>query len=225
MSTPASTASAITDEQIRAAFLANGFTIKEGHDDLKPYVYAAARAVLALAAPTTQPKPPSKWIDDPHDIEQGQMLNPEWLAFYGKTAQQVHAEQQTPQTFAPTAQPAGEVFESLRDMANAVYERAAVEPSQPGADPNTESCIYAGRADMPHESYEIARIGFLKGAEWAASRTPAPAAPEDAKDAARYRWLNDQGCIFYGDDGVRHQVCEWAMNEAIDAAIASSTNK
>ena len=40
----------ISDEQIRAVFLANGFTIKDGLSDLKPYVYAAARALLSVAA-------------------------------------------------------------------------------------------------------------------------------------------------------------------------------
>ena len=44
----------VTDEQIKEAFLANGFTIKDGHSDLKPYVYVAARAILALR-PATQP--------------------------------------------------------------------------------------------------------------------------------------------------------------------------
>lgn len=34
------------DNLIRRVFLANGFTIKEGQDDLKPYVYAAARALV-----------------------------------------------------------------------------------------------------------------------------------------------------------------------------------
>ena len=38
----------VTDSMIREVFLANGFTIKDGHSDLKPYVYAAARALLAL---------------------------------------------------------------------------------------------------------------------------------------------------------------------------------
>lgn len=33
---------------IRDVFLRNGFTIKEGHSDLKPYVYAAAEELLAL---------------------------------------------------------------------------------------------------------------------------------------------------------------------------------
>lgn len=40
----------VTDSMIREAFLTNGFTIKDGHSDLKPYVYAAARALLALQA-------------------------------------------------------------------------------------------------------------------------------------------------------------------------------
>ena len=40
----------LTDDQIRDVFLANGFTIKDGQTDLKPYVYAAARALLALQA-------------------------------------------------------------------------------------------------------------------------------------------------------------------------------
>ena len=38
----------VTDDQIRAVFLANGFTVKEGQTDLKPYVFEAARALLAL---------------------------------------------------------------------------------------------------------------------------------------------------------------------------------
>ena len=41
----------LTDTQIREVFLENGFTIKEGQTDLKPYVYSAARALLAIAAP------------------------------------------------------------------------------------------------------------------------------------------------------------------------------
>ena len=41
-------AATLSDEQIKAVFLANGFTIKPGCDDLKPYVYAAARALLAV---------------------------------------------------------------------------------------------------------------------------------------------------------------------------------
>lgn len=39
----------LTDHAIREIMLANGFTIKEGLDDLKPYVYQAVRAVLKAA--------------------------------------------------------------------------------------------------------------------------------------------------------------------------------
>lgn len=54
MSVPAAPALvSLTDDQIREVFLANGFTVKEGQTDLKPYVFAAARALLAktLVAP------------------------------------------------------------------------------------------------------------------------------------------------------------------------------
>lgn len=34
-------------EQIKQIFLDNGFTVKDGLDDLKPYVYAAAEALIA----------------------------------------------------------------------------------------------------------------------------------------------------------------------------------
>lgn len=40
----------ISHDDIKREFLAAGFTIKPGHDDLKPYVYEAARRLLALAA-------------------------------------------------------------------------------------------------------------------------------------------------------------------------------
>lgn len=39
----------ISREQIKQVFLAHGFTIKPGHDDLKEYVYAAAEALIAQA--------------------------------------------------------------------------------------------------------------------------------------------------------------------------------
>ena len=47
---------ALTDAQIREIFLAHGFTIKPGCDDLKPYVYGAARALLAAATSAAAPK-------------------------------------------------------------------------------------------------------------------------------------------------------------------------
>lgn len=41
-------------DAIREVFMRNGFTIKEGRADLKPYVYAAAEELLRLAAPVQQ---------------------------------------------------------------------------------------------------------------------------------------------------------------------------
>lgn len=37
--------------KIREVLLSHGYTIKEGHDDLKPYVYDAAEALLAAFEP------------------------------------------------------------------------------------------------------------------------------------------------------------------------------
>ena len=35
----------LSDEEIREIFISNGFTIKDGHSDLKSYVFNAARAI------------------------------------------------------------------------------------------------------------------------------------------------------------------------------------
>ena len=42
---PAPARKPLSDEEIRTIMLGNGFTIKEGCKDLKPYVYAAIRAI------------------------------------------------------------------------------------------------------------------------------------------------------------------------------------
>lgn len=39
----------LAKDQIRKILLENGFTIKDGQTDLKPYVYQAAAALLAAA--------------------------------------------------------------------------------------------------------------------------------------------------------------------------------
>lgn len=36
----------MTNDQIRDVLLANGFTVKPGEADLKPYVFAAAKALI-----------------------------------------------------------------------------------------------------------------------------------------------------------------------------------
>lgn len=40
----------VSDDDIRRVFLANGFTIKDGQTDLKPYVFDAAYALLGITA-------------------------------------------------------------------------------------------------------------------------------------------------------------------------------
>ena len=52
---PAPAVQAVPDDVIREVFMAHGFMIKEGQTDLKPYVYAAARALLARATAHPQP--------------------------------------------------------------------------------------------------------------------------------------------------------------------------
>lgn len=58
------TQAGVTDSMIREAFLANGFTIKDGHSDLKPYVYAAARAILALSPERVPMTEDQVWHND-----------------------------------------------------------------------------------------------------------------------------------------------------------------
>lgn len=47
-----------TRDKIREVFVAHGFTVKDGHADLKEYVYEAAYALLALVAESTTHAPP-----------------------------------------------------------------------------------------------------------------------------------------------------------------------
>lgn len=55
----AAPAGELSDEQIKAILLGVGYTIKPGLDDLKPYVYAGARALLTAA-----PQPPAQPAGD-----------------------------------------------------------------------------------------------------------------------------------------------------------------
>jgi hypothetical protein len=45
----------VSKDDIREIFMRNGFTIKEGQDDLKPYVFAAAYDLLIFAHGETKP--------------------------------------------------------------------------------------------------------------------------------------------------------------------------
>lgn len=44
----------LSKDRIREVFLSHGFTVKEGQTDLKPYVYDAANALIALVQPATE---------------------------------------------------------------------------------------------------------------------------------------------------------------------------
>ena len=57
----AQSATAVERETIRAVFLRNGFTVKEGQTDLKPYVYAAAEELLSIARAAWQ-RTQSVWV-------------------------------------------------------------------------------------------------------------------------------------------------------------------
>jgi len=48
--TPPSAAPLLTRDEVRAIYMAHGFTIKEGHNDLKPYVYEAAETLMRETA-------------------------------------------------------------------------------------------------------------------------------------------------------------------------------
>ena len=73
-SKPACQINETLDARIREIFLANGFTIKEGQTDLKPYVYQAAHALLwatgVLSLPSAVAQSAS-YVDivfaEPHD--------------------------------------------------------------------------------------------------------------------------------------------------------------
>lgn len=56
---PAQAAQPVARDVIRDVFLRNGFTIKDGCSDLKPYVYAAANALLEVAAAQPARRGPS----------------------------------------------------------------------------------------------------------------------------------------------------------------------
>lgn len=76
------------------------------------------RRLMAEAAPAPASEAVAKWIDDPHDIEQGMMLNPAWLKLHGLTAQEAVA---TPTPGDSAAAPVQQAGADDSDMVNAAY--------------------------------------------------------------------------------------------------------
>lgn len=88
------------------------------HENSDPVSVDAAELLQKLATlpPVSKAEPvapvvkgPAQWIDDPHDIEQGQMLNPEWLKLHGTPQQRAfHGASTTTPPQQPEASGAGE---------------------------------------------------------------------------------------------------------------------
>lgn len=102
----------------------------------KDLVRAFARALLAAR--------PEQWIDDPHDIEQGKMLNPAWLAANGLSSARKYA--------AAEAQPAGQPVAALASELAAIGaadQQAwdSVQPAvqQPGRIRDVYDKLHAGK--------------------------------------------------------------------------------
>ena len=58
----------LSRDAIREVFMRNGFTVKEGQADLKPYVYAAAEELLRLFAPVQQVSVPDGKVCVPVEV-------------------------------------------------------------------------------------------------------------------------------------------------------------
>lgn len=150
----------VTDAQLRD--LAEGFKtqyqhasgIYAGFDNLgygkAVLATLAARLAVTRAGPAGVEAVPEKWIFDPHDIEQGMMLNPEWLKLYGLTAQQAHQQQQTPAaTAVAPAVPAG-----LSDALSVDCPHCWQKAGEPCIWPETRE----SNRDAPHEARKAAAL-------------------------------------------------------------------
>lgn len=79
-----------------------------GNEIAKARTLMAARALRAATQAAVPAIP--KWIDDPHDIEQGQMLNPEWVKLQETTKPEDHSEQVLDMVAAPVVLPEPDLY-------------------------------------------------------------------------------------------------------------------
>lgn len=107
----------------------------------KDLVHAFARALLAAR--------PEQWIDDPHDIEQGKMLNPAWLAANGLLSARKYA--------AAEAQPA------VQPIAALASELAAIGAADLQAWDSVQPAVQ--QPSHIHDVYDKLHAGKL-GAHW-----------------------------------------------------------
>lgn len=123
--------SAIAARERRLTVAETGTALIRAMDDLglnkslrADIVATYARHIAALASRNEAPAASAvpKWIDDPHDIEQGQMLNPAWLKLHGMTLREASAPVQST---APNAEllRGWKRYEKLRKLTPAAFNR------------------------------------------------------------------------------------------------------
>lgn len=78
-------------------------------------VLDCTRATPAPVSAGEQEPAPDKWIFDPHDIEQGMMLNPAWLKLHGLSASQAVAEAPEVPPVQAQAAPSDADLEAMRE--------------------------------------------------------------------------------------------------------------
>ena len=170
---------ALTRDQIRTIFMQHGFTVKEGHADLKPYVYDAADALIRAALAQQAPAAHVAW---------------EYQNQFGKK----FLSDTDPNKWHPHDQ---EGFENFRPLVYAAPQ--PTEPAQPATqaggramsfhDPrrypqfNTAEIHWAlARHNLPcHRPSQVAdgfRLGFVAGLNEA---TQQPQPTEPAKPATQ----------------------------------------
>ena len=190
----------VSDAQIKAMFLANGFTIKENLTDLKPYVYQAARALLAeVSAPAAQmPEPAAKAVASNCFREKSECINnalPVGTKLY--TEQQIRALLATSGQTQADAPDERKAFDAAnlrdhfgdplsyreRDIAFRAWQaRAALAATQPTAQ----------GMDAPNEWAEIHTLPTCDDLIWLYCRdtntTDGPIAPEP--NLEEYGWTH-----------------------------------
>ena len=105
----------LTRDQIREVFMAHGFTVKEGHTDLKQYVYDAAYALLAMgSAPKAAPGEPGWWRKRADEIEAQVAMtgSPEAMRCYTDMRALLHAATEAAPQPAPAPLSERDAFEA-----------------------------------------------------------------------------------------------------------------
>lgn len=128
------------------------------HQAWQAYQWALADADRAQrAAPVVQGGEPDKWVIDPHDMEQGYMLNPAWLSLHGLTAKEAISQQTPPaeppqQSVQPVyswATPKGEIYAEADTGKFTMGMLIARDKQDPDYDPTNKHFVYGFHAASP----------------------------------------------------------------------------